>query len=209
MNDTDNSLGNYKIHCADSLEFMKSLPDTSVDCVITDPPYAGFGFKPNAYMVRFRPYLVEILRVVKREMENKRVAISQPEQANQRFSRVIPGSYQLVKISNAFSDTQRDEAAVFYVRNPVDKTHRETRRWSNLPESTHPNHRDENKLAGLIEMMSNPGDTILDPFCGSGSTGLAAVLLGRNFIGVELREDRVEDARQRFEQIGAKESEAL
>lgn len=58
-------------------------------------------------------------------------------------------------------------------------------------------------MASLIKMMSNLGDTILDPFCGSGAIGLAAVLLGRNYVGVELNAARVEDARQRFLAVGS------
>jgi DNA modification methylase len=43
---------------------------------------------------------------------------------------------------------------------------------------------------GLVEPCvkagSAPGDTVLDPFCGAGSTGLAAASLGRHFVGVDL-----------------------
>src|SRR6202521_3592528 len=38
----------------------------------------------------------------------------------------------------------------------------------------------------LIEAFTKPGDTVLDPFCGSGSTLVAARDLDRHFIGVEL-----------------------
>jgi DNA modification methylase len=44
-----------------------------------------------------------------------------------------------------------------------------------------------------IRAGSKPGDTILDPFCGSGTTGEVAMKLDRNFIGIELNEKYVND----------------
>lgn len=43
-------------------------------------------------------------------------------------------------------------------------------------------------------------DTVLDPFMGSGTTGIAALSLGRNFIGVELNEEYYNDTLKRFEE---------
>jgi DNA modification methylase len=59
----------------------------------------------------------------------------------------------------------------------------------------------EQLAADHILSWSNPGDTVLDPFLGSGTTGKMAVLAGRKFIGIELSEQYLNDiARPRIEQ---------
>jgi site-specific DNA-methyltransferase (adenine-specific) len=52
-----------------------------------------------------------------------------------------------------------------------------------------------------IISWSNEGDTILDPFMGSGTTGLAAIELNRKFIGIEIATEYFEMAKQRIEPI--------
>ena len=60
------------------------------------------------------------------------------------------------------------------------------------------------KPVALVEFFLNlhtkPGDTILDPFMGSGTTGIAALRNGRNFVGIELDRQWYEMAIRRFEQ---------
>ncbi len=51
----------------------------------------------------------------------------------------------------------------------------------------------------LIKLFSFVGDTVLDPFMGSGTTGVAAKILERNFIGIELYPQFFEIAKQRIE----------
>lgn len=61
---------------------------------------------------------------------------------------------------------------------------------SNHPEKTeHPCQFPEELVSRLIQLYSNKGDTVMDPFMGSGTTGVVCKKLGRVFIGSEIRED--------------------
>jgi len=48
-------------------------------------------------------------------------------------------------------------------------------------------------LERIVLASSNKGDVILDPFCGSGTTGVAALRHGRNFIGIDMDETYLEN----------------
>lgn len=67
----------------------------------------------------------------------------------------------------------------------------------------------------LVELWSNPGDIVLDPFDGIGSTGYQAILMGRRHIGVELKSSyfrlAAENCAQaeRLVEIGVQESEGI
>jgi site-specific DNA-methyltransferase (adenine-specific) len=64
----------------------------------------------------------------------------------------------------------------------------------------HPTVKPVKVMEYLINMVTRQGCVVLDPFCGSGSTGVAALQMGRNFIGIELNPDYVELARRRVGQ---------
>jgi site-specific DNA-methyltransferase (adenine-specific) len=52
----------------------------------------------------------------------------------------------------------------------------------------HPTQKPEALLDRILRASTNPHDLVLDPFCGSGTTGVAAARLGRRFIGIDLVE---------------------
>ena len=61
----------------------------------------------------------------------------------------------------------------------------------------------------LCRLTATPtGGVVIDPFCGSGSTGCAAVLEGRSFIGIDTGEDYLEIARRRIDHWEAQRIEA-
>ena len=71
--------------------------------------------------------------------------------------------------------------------------------WS-MPENTpHPTQKPEKLLAKVILASTNPGDLILDPFAGSGTTAVAAKKLGRDFVAIEADEDYCLIAAKRLE----------
>jgi len=51
----------------------------------------------------------------------------------------------------------------------------------------------------VVEMYARPGDVVLDPFMGSGTTGVACVAESRDFIGIEMNEEYFEIAKARIE----------
>lgn len=63
----------------------------------------------------------------------------------------------------------------------------------------HPTQKSLALMKELVKIHTNVGDTILDPFMGSGTTGVACVLTNRNFIGIEKDDKYFEIAKKRIE----------
>ena len=62
--------------------------------------------------------------------------------------------------------------------------------WDNVSSpKSHPTEKPVNLMRTYIENSTQPGETVLDPFCGTGATGVAAQELGRKFIGIEMGEE--------------------
>lgn len=68
-----------------------------------------------------------------------------------------------------------------------------------LARNTHPTVKPLGLMRWALRLICPPGGTVLDPFCGSGSTGAAALLESRRFIGIEREGRYVEVARARIE----------
>ncbi len=78
--------------------------------------------------------------------------------------------------------------------------------WSDLPGTSHPRHPapyPTEFAERLIRMFSFVGDTVLDPFMGTGTTNVACANWGRNSIGIEVDTNYFETARHRVSDCGA------
>jgi len=71
----------------------------------------------------------------------------------------------------------------------------------NVRGKMHPTEKPVDLLKTYIEASSKPGELVLDPFCGSGSTGEAALSLGRRFVGVEIDKKYADIARNRINEV--------
>ena len=71
-----------------------------------------------------------------------------------------------------------------------------------LKSPKHPTQKPLKVMRRLIELASNPGDLVLDPFAGVGSTGVACLQLERTFIGIELDEIYYKASVDRLEKAG-------
>ncbi|MGB3087341.1 MAG: site-specific DNA-methyltransferase [Phycisphaerae bacterium] len=73
-----------------------------------------------------------------------------------------------------------------------------------LKDPHHPTQKPLRVLERIIEIASNPGDLVLDPFMGVGSSGVAALKWERNFIGFETEEAYYKAAEKRLEAVKAR-----
>ncbi|MHC4205891.1 MAG: DNA-methyltransferase [Planctomycetota bacterium] len=73
----------------------------------------------------------------------------------------------------------------------------------------HPCQMPESLLKRIIAASSNPGDCVLDPFSGSGTTAAVACQLGRSYVGIEISEEYVENSNKRLAQLKQQRSRDL
>ena len=67
-----------------------------------------------------------------------------------------------------------------------------------LKDPVHPTQKPLKVLKHIINIASNPGSLVFDPFMGVGSTGIASIELGRRFLGIELDKNYYHAAEKRF-----------
>jgi len=101
--------------------------------------------------------------------------------------------------SNIIGEVQPEHQKYFYAP-------RATRKEKGT-DNDHPTVKPVSLMSYLIKIYSPPGGIVLDPFCGSGSTGVAAIQESREFVGIDLSQHYVDIATQRCEETVASESD--
>ena len=76
---------------------------------------------------------------------------------------------------------------------------RESQRHSNVQQNHHPTVKPQALMRHLVRLVTQPGGVVLDPFMGSGSTGVAAMTERMRFVGIEMNPDYFEIACRRIE----------
>lgn len=172
------------LHLGDCLEYMRGMADGSVDAVITDPPYGiGKAEWDDKFPVE---WYIDARRISKMV-----VIITGSSQLRHTIPLVGSDFIEVIAARNlngmTFSPIGFGNwlAAVVAGRKPKPgQTFFEFSVRGEMPD--HPSPKPVEYMQKLIERVTQPEDTVLDPFMGSGTTGVACVQLGRNFIGCEI-----------------------
>jgi site-specific DNA-methyltransferase (adenine-specific) len=235
----------YWLARMDAVEWLRTLPDASVDLVVTDPPYESlekhravgtttrlshskgssndwFTVFPNA---RFPELFAEVHRVLKKNAhfylycDQETAFVAKPEGEKAGFKFWKPLIWDKQRIGMGYHYRARYECILFFEKGK--------RKLADLGVADiidaarivggYPAEKPPEVSEVLVTQSSEPGELVIDPFMGSGSTGVAAARHGRNFAGNDLCREAVDITRARLAEladardavpIGAPESES-
>ena len=219
----------FELAALDAVNWLRELPTESVDLVVTDPAYESlekhravgtttrlkhsksssnnwFRVFPND---RFGELFAEVFRVLKPDThfylfcDAETMFVAKPEAERAGFKFWKPLVWDKRTIGMGYHYRARYEFILFF-----EKGKRKLNDLGVADIITEPRiHRGypaEKPVAVseiIIGQSSQPGDVVADPFMGSGSVGVAAVKLGRRFIGTDLNPEAVQLSGQRLRQL--------
>ena len=208
-----NSFLNHVI-TGDCLRVLPQLPAGSVDMVLTDPPYLvryhsrdGRGVPNDDTDAWLAPSFAELYRVLRHD----RFCISFCgfTQAERFLTAWKAAGFRVLEhlvwrkrypSSTGFVRRYHEQAYVLAKGNPR-RPHMllpSVLEWRYTGNMLHPTQKPVGALLPLVMAFSQTGDVILDPFAGSRSTAVAAAMLGRHYIAIELNEEYARLARDRL-----------
>jgi len=209
-----------RIYNEDCLEGMKRISDNSVDCILTDIPYGEVNRSSNGLRKLDKSHadivLFDIERLCK---EFTRISkgsiyvfcgIEQVSDIRKTFvqqglsTRIIVWEKTNPSPMNGDKIWLSGIELCVYGKKPRATYNGFGRnsviRYSSGESKIHPTQKPVNLFGDLILTSSNEGDTIFDPFMGSGTTGIAAIRTNRKFIGFELSKQYFDIATKRIKE---------
>ena len=205
------------LRLGDCLEVMKTLPDNSIDLVFFDPPY-GIGI---ANWDNNTDAAHSALSMVMDKLKDGgsiyatcSLHILQEMMTLLPYKRIITWCKPNLPFRKNLNEWEWSTEYVLWVvkgtpktfNKPAGEDSRDYWRiavengFLNTDGFTHQARKPVALLRRIIEASSTNGDTILDPFMGSGTTGVACVQTGRNFIGIEIDPQYFAIAKRRIEE---------
>jgi len=186
----------------DCLSILPQIPSRSVNFVLTDPPYLaryrardGRTVPNDDNDIWLKPAFAELYRTLQRN--SFCVSFYGWPHADRFMAAWRAAGFRIV---GHFAFPKRYTSSEKYVRYqhecayllakgyPKEPHHTigDVIDWTYSGNKLHPTQKPLPVLLPLIETFSAPGGLVLDPFAGSGSTLLAARMLGRDYLGIEL-----------------------
>lgn len=219
------TIGNsVTLYCGDCREVLPTLG--KVDAVVTDPPY-GIGFKYESHIDdadSYPQFLWPIIEEAERHVaDGGPIFVWQAQEWMPRFAELFPRKWRVMIAAKNF--VQMRAVAMQHAYEPVvvwwkpgakpwrseSGTTYANRDWYvadsasavsdvNRLAKQHPCPRQDDVCEFIVANWVPKERTILDPFMGSGTTGVACVKLGRQFIGIEIEPRYFDIACRRVEE---------
>ena len=194
--------GDVQLYLGDCLEILPTLEAGSVDAVVTDPPYgiafdrATWGDEPEQYGA----FMLQWLKATHQVAEEKPHFVWQAMPNVGEWHKWFPEGFRVFAACKGFvqfrpTPIQWSWDAIIFWGDLVGQPSVYRKDWfvqnlapfgAHRPKIEHPCPKPYELTEYIVEIASLPQHTILDPFMGSGTTGVACVKTGRKFIGIEI-----------------------
>lgn len=200
----------------DCIQVLKTLPAKSIDLVLTDPPYlASYRSRDGRTVLNddnpewLEPAFAEVYRVLR---PDSFCITFYGWGAVDRFMAAFrrAGFYPVSHLSfvkrypscTGYTRAHHEMAYVLAKGKPARPAApiSDVLGWTYTGNKLHPTQKPVGSLTPIVKAFSEPGALILDPFCGSGSTLVAAKNSGRRYLGIELDPHHAGLARRRLDQ---------